>query len=160
MTLTVTRADLAAPEVLTLLAAHAAHCSSLSPPESCHFLTADGLDVPEVTVWAAWDGTELAGVGALKALPDEAGEIKSMHTAAAQRGKGVGKVILETILAEAERRGYHSLWLETGTIEAFGAARRLYERYGFAVCEPFGDYRLDPHSIFYTKTLETPEAVR
>ncbi|MBL3570819.1 hypothetical protein BV509_09935 [Rhodovulum sulfidophilum] len=158
MALRIALADLSDPAIRSLLATHAASCAATSPPESCHFLPLEGLDVPEVTVWAAWDGPELAGIGALKALSPEAGEIKSMHTAAAHRGQGVGAALLAAIQTEARARGYLSLWLETGATAPFAAARALYERQGFHPCGPFGAYRLDPHSAYYTKSL-APKSV-
>ncbi|WP_414897481.1 GNAT family N-acetyltransferase [Rhodovulum sp. YEN HP10] len=158
MALRIALADLSDPAIRSLLATHAAFCESTSPPESCHFLPLEGLDVPEVTVWAAWDGAEIAGIGALKALSPEAGEIKSMHTAAACRGQGVGAALLAAIQTEALKRDYRALWLETGTAAAFAAARALYEGQGFEPCGPFGTYRIDPHSAYYTKRLARQEA--
>jgi putative acetyltransferase len=158
MALSIILADLADGSVRRLLAAHAAHCTESSPPESRHYLPVDALAVPEVTVWAATDAVEAVGVGALKALSVEAGEIKSMHTAAEARGLGVGGAILAEIEREARRRSYRSLWLETGTMDSFAAARAFYERHGFEPCAPFGDYRPDPHSICYTKRLSPPRA--
>ncbi|WP_172599838.1 GNAT family N-acetyltransferase [Cereibacter sphaeroides] len=131
MALCITLADLSDPAIRDLLASHAAFCEATSPPESRHFLPLEGLDVPEVTVWAAWDGPELAGIGALKALSPGAGEIKSMHTAAARRGQGVGAALLAAIRTEAKRRGYRVLWLETGTSAPFAAAQMLRP------CHPF-----------------------
>jgi putative acetyltransferase len=46
-----------------------------------------------------------------------------------------------------------SLWLETGTTAEFAPAQRLYESEGFVVCGPFGDYALDPFSVFMTRAL-------
>jgi putative acetyltransferase len=43
--------------------------------------------------------------------------------------------------------------LETGSSEAFMAARAMYLKNGFVICGPFGDYKLDPHSVFMTKHL-------
>jgi putative acetyltransferase len=78
------------------------------------------------------------------------GEIKSMHTAAPFRGRGVGSRLLDRIVEEARSRCYLRLSLETGSMEAFAPARALYARYGFVVCEPFAGYRLDPNSVFMT----------
>lgn len=159
MTLRLVPADLDHPATLALLAAHTAHCSASSPAESCHYLSVDDLTGPDVTLWAAWEGDALAGIGALRALPGAGGEIKTMHTAAAQRGKGVARAILAAILAEADRRGYAGLWLETGTMDEFAAARALYEAHGFTECGPYGDHVLDPNSAYFTKPLKTPEAI-
>jgi putative acetyltransferase len=145
--------DLSSQDMADLIAVHAATMLAASPPESCHFLPIDGLRQPAVSVWSMWDDGALIGCGALKDLGDGTGEIKSMHTREVLRGRGLGRRMLEHILAEARRRGYISLWLETGSMDAFTPARRLYEAYGFSYCGPFGDYSEDPHSVFMTLTL-------
>ena len=61
--------------------------------------------------------------------------------------------MLEHILAEARRRSYTALYLETGSMDAFTPAHRLYEAYGFSYCGPFGDYVDDPHSVFMMRSL-------
>ena len=90
------------------------------------------------------------GCAALKELDTSHGEIKSMHTAAQHRGRGVALGLLERLVGEARSRGYRRLSLETGSMEALAPARALYARYGFVVCAPFAGYRLDPNSIFMT----------
>jgi putative acetyltransferase len=141
------------PEIADLLAAHVAFCRASSPPESTHVLDLDALRRPEITFWSAWDADSLLGCAALKELAPAHGEIKSMHTAAPYRGRGVGLGLLRHIVAEARSRAYRRLSLETGSMEAFAAARALYTRSGFVACPPFGDYRLDPNSVFMTLEL-------
>ena len=125
----------------------------ISPPESVHALDLAALRKPEITFWTAWRDGELLGCGALKALDATHGEIKSMRTASAHRRTGVGRAVLEHIFAEARARSYARLSLETGSMEAFAPARRLYESFGFAYCPPFGDYTEDPNSVFMTRAL-------
>lgn len=143
--------DLTGPEIAELLSAHLDHGNAHSPPESVHALDLAGLRTPDITFWSAWDGEELLGCGALRELSPEHAELKSMHTAARHRGKGVGRAMLEHILREARSRGYARVSLETGSMDAFAPARALYQRYGFAECPPFGSYKLDPHSTFMTR---------
>jgi putative acetyltransferase len=76
-----------------------------------------------------------------------------MHTAAQHRGRGVGLALLRQIVAEARSRGYRRLSLETGSMRAFAPARALYARFGFVECPPFGEYRLDPNSVFMALDL-------
>ena len=140
--------DLTGPEIAELIAIHAGTMLAASPPESCHFLPIDGLRQPSVSVWSLWEEGALLGCGALKDLGNGTGEIKSMHTREVLRGRGLGRRMLEHILAEARRRNYSALYLETGSMDAFIPARRLYEAYGFDYCGPFGDYIEDPHSVF------------
>lgn len=140
--------------VQALLAEHLADMYATSPPESVHALDLARLTAPAVTVWTLWDGPAALGCAALKGLPSgDAGEVKSMRTAAAARGRGVATRLLEHLVAEARHRGYRRLSLETGTQDVFAPARRLYARFGFVACGPFGDYRPDPHSAFCTLAL-------
>jgi putative acetyltransferase len=76
-----------------------------------------------------------------------------MHTAAAYRGRGVSLGLLKHIVEEARSRSYRRLSLETGSMAAFAPARALYARFGFVTCRPFGDYILDPNSVFMTFEL-------
>jgi len=145
--------DLRGPEIAALLEAHLDLMRSISPPESVHALDLAALRAPEVTFWTVWDGSTLLGCGALKELDPAHGEVKSMHTAAAARGKGVARRMVEHILAEARARGYRRLSLETGSTEDFAPARGLYAGFGFTFCGPFADYALDPFSAFMTLEL-------
>lgn len=145
--------DLTGPEVSDLLREHLRSMALHSPPESIHALDLNALRKPEITFWTVWEGDELAGCGALKALGAQHGEIKSMRTASAHLRKGVAARLLQHIIDEAGRRGYRRLSLETGSMAAFDPARKLYARFGFKYCGPFADYIEDPYSVFMTKEL-------
>jgi len=146
-------ANLDTPEFAALIDAHAELMLSLSPPGSCHFLPMDGLRTPDVTVWEMREGDALVGCGALKELSTTHGELKSMHTLQSKRGAGLGRKMLEYVLSEARQRGYQRISLETGSTDGFKPSRTLYHSAGFEICEPFGDYVLDPHSVFMTLDL-------
>src|SRR3546814_13052678 len=90
-----------------------------------HALDLAALRAPEITFWTAWEGARLLGCGALKALSDTHGEIKSMHTAQAARGRGVARRMPAHIVAAARWRGYRRLRLETGSMEGIDPARAL-----------------------------------
>jgi len=156
MAIDIRRDDLSGAEVRALIDLHSRTMLSLSPAESCHFLPLDGLKHPSVTTWTLWENDELVGCGALKDQGDGTGEIKSMHTLEQRRGRGLGRSMLEHILAEARARSYAALYLETGSMAGFLPARRLYEAYGFVYCAPFGAYRPDPNSVFMCLSLSTP----
>jgi putative acetyltransferase len=145
--------DLSRPQVHALLREHLQGMHALSPPQSVHALDIESLRSPEIAFWSAWDGAQLLGCGALKALGPSAGEVKSMRTAADHRRKGVARAILDRIIEEARRRSYECLWLETGSAAAFAPAQQLYAGRGFEYCAPFGDYVEDPHSVFMTRAL-------
>ena len=145
--------DLSRPEIHALLNEHLQSMYELSPPESVHALDLDRLRQPGITFWSAWDNSTLLGCGALKELDPRHGEIKSMRTPSALRRRGAGRAILAHIIGEAKSRAYDRLSLETGSMEAFKPAQRLYESFGFTFCGPFGDYLEDPHSVFMTLRL-------
>ena len=145
--------DLRHPAVIALLQEHLDWMHRISPPESVHALDLDALRRPDISFWTLWDGEALAGCGALRELAQGQGEVKSMRTAQTHLRRGVAARMLDHILAEARRRGYARLSLETGSMDYFAPARALYARAGFRVCGPFGDYVDDPNSVFMTRTL-------
>ena len=149
-------------DVSRLLDEHLTDMFATSPVESVHALDHSALLAPTITFWTARDddGT-LLGCGALSELQPgteaREGEIKSMRTAGQARGRGVASELLTVVLAEARRREYTRISLETGPQDYFAAARRLYARHGFAECGPFGSYTLDPHSVFMTLELRASQ---
>ena len=146
--------DPARADVFALLEEHLRSMHELSPPESVHALDVSRLKSPNITFWSVREGDRLLGCGALKELAPDHGEIKSMRTPAALRRQGAGRAVLNHILDEARRRGYERLSLETGPAETFSAAHQLYASAGFRPCGPFGDYQLDPYSVFMTLDLK------
>jgi len=141
------------PRVVHLLQTHVSRARAETAPGSAHALDLSGLRAAGVTFWSAWDGDAVVGVGALKRLTADHGEIKSMHTAEAARGRGVGSALLRRIMETARARGMSRLSLETGSWPYFAPARALYARHGFVECGPFGEYREDPNSVFMTAAL-------
>ncbi|APW41880.1 GNAT family N-acetyltransferase [Rhodoferax saidenbachensis] len=148
------RDDLQHPQVLALLEEHLRSSRSHSPPESVHALDVESLRGPGIAFWTAWDGEDLLGCGALKRLDAQHVELKSMRTAYAHQRKGVARAILTHLLAEAQANGFARMSLETGTPDAFAAARALYRDVGFEECDPFEGYVLDPYSVFMTRQLQ------
>lgn len=145
--------DLSRPAVHALLNEHLRNMHELSPPESVHALDLEKLRKPGITFWTAWEGAELVGCGALKELDRTHGEVKSMRTPHNRRRAGVGRAILHHVIEVARSRSYERLSLETGSMEAFMPAQKLYQSYGFTCCGPFGDYVEDPNSVFMTLRL-------
>jgi putative acetyltransferase len=145
--------DLSGAATQALVRRHLAGMHENSPPESVHAFDLDKLRAPGVTFWSGWLDDDIAVMGALKRLDATRGEIKSMRVADAFLGRGVGRAMLEHILAEARRMGLKSLWLETGSAAAFIPALKLYESAGFLRCGPFDDYVEDPFSIFMWREI-------
>jgi putative acetyltransferase len=140
-------------DVRSFLEQHLAFARAVTPPEDVHALDPSGLLDPAVTVFSLRVDGKLLGVGALKQLDPQHVELKAMHTTAAARRRGVGRAIVDHLLAVAAGRGARRVSLETGAGEAFAPARSLYGAAGFVPCEPFGDYDASPNSAFMTRFL-------
>ena len=118
--------DLRGPEIVALLTEHLECMAQVSPPESRHALDLEQLRQPGITFWTVWDDRQLVGCGALKEIDLSHGEVKSMRTAKTHLRQGVASTLLQHIIAEAKRRGYRRLSLETGSVPYFEPARSLY----------------------------------
>jgi putative acetyltransferase len=146
--------DPRADDVRGLLERHLAFARATTAPEDVYALDVDGLLDPGVTFFSYRVDGELLGVAALKRLDDEHAEIKSMHTAEAARGRGVGRALVDHLVGVARERGYRRVSLETGSGPAFAPARRLYASARFTPCGAFGDYRPSPNSAYMTFRLD------
>jgi putative acetyltransferase len=146
------------PEVRALLERHLTFCLSETPPEHSFALDVDALVQPGIAFFSYRDsdGTVLA-VGAIKELDAAHAELKSMHTAAEARGRGIGRAMLGHLLSVARSRGCQRVSLETGTTPGFAAARAIYESAGFVPAEPFADYVRTEDNTFYTLTLQVED---
>ncbi|HHX8284749.1 TPA: GNAT family N-acetyltransferase [Vibrio diabolicus] len=145
--------DLERPQVLALLEEHLQDMYATSPPESVHALDVSKLKLPSITFWTGWDGEQLLGCVAMSQLEDGHAELKSMRTTLSARKQGVASRLLNHVIEQAKHQEIQRLSLETGSMAFFEPAHRLYEKYGFAYCEPFGDYQPDPNSRFMTLAL-------
>jgi putative acetyltransferase len=144
------------PRVVNLLHTHVTSARAETAAGSAHALDLAELRSPDISVWTIWDDETLIGVGALKRLSADHGEVKSMHTAQSMRRRGAGRAMLRHIIATARARGMLRLSLETGSWDYFGPARALYRSHGFVECPPFDGYVLDPNSVFMTLDLQEP----
>lgn len=145
--------DFADPRVVDLLRIHLTSARSATAPGSAHALDLTQLQAPDISFWTMWDEQTLLGFGALKRLSAQHGEVKSMHTAQAMRGRGAASAMLRHIIGVARAQGMSRLSLETGASEYFVPARNLYKSHGFQECPPFGDYVPDPNSVFMSLDL-------
>ena len=141
-------------DVTALLDQHFAEMRAESPPSACHVLPAQSLRSPAIRFFTARgpDGA-LLGIGALHSLEPGHGEVKSMRTAPATRGRGVGRAILDRLVDEARKSGMTRLSLETGNSPLFDAANALYRKSGFRRCGPFGSYQPTSFTYFYTRSI-------
>lgn len=145
------RTDLSEPEVIALIELHGREMDAASPAGTCHFLDLSGLKVPEVEVYAAWNGDSLLSIGALKSH-GAFGELKSMRAHPDARGTGAGKAMLVYLIKRARELGFRSVKLETGSGPIFEAAVGLYKSFGFEPCGKFANY--DPGEFNKLYSLE------
>ncbi|KEO91544.1 GNAT family acetyltransferase [Erythrobacter longus] len=146
------RTDLSEPEVIALIELHGREMDAGSPPGTNHFLDLSGLKVPEVEVYAAWNGDSLLSIGALK-HHDGFGELKSMRAHPDARGTGAGKAMLVHLIERSRQLGFTAVKLETGSGELFEAAVGLYKSFGFEPCEAFGGYEPGEFNKLYSLAL-------
>jgi putative acetyltransferase len=146
--------DPRATDVRSLLERHLAFANMHSPPKDVHALDVAGLLDPAITFYSFRVDGELKAVGALKRLDEDHAELKSMHTAEAARGRGIGQAMLDHLLRVARERGFRRVSLETGSMAAFAPARAMYAKAGFTECAPFGNYIPSPNSTCMTRFLE------
>ena len=166
---------IAGDDVRKLLREHFEDMLKNSPKGSCHFLDFSKLEKENVTFFTMRTAGELMGCGALQTLDAKHGELKSMRTHLKHLRKGVGSRMLEHIIEYAkdqplskmksegrpisdwpklsEVQPLSRLSLETGSSPTFEPALKLYERFAFKRCAPFGDYKLDPFSVFMTREI-------
>jgi GNAT superfamily N-acetyltransferase len=120
------------------------------PPQSRHAYSVDKLLREGVNFFIASYNDQLAGCGGIK-LYDGYGEVKRMYVRPSHRGLGLGKAILDRLAEFARERDVNMLRLETGIYqtEAIG----LYDAFGFERRAPFGEYKVDPLSVYFQKSI-------
>ena len=152
--LTIRRVQLESPVAQALIAALDAELTGLYPEDDSanHFR----LDREEVApgrggFFVAYEDDTPVGCGAVRRIEAGVAEIKRMYVAPARRGRGVGRALLDALVAEARRLGVTRLVLETGPKQPEAIA--LYERAGFVRIPAFGEYEDHPLSVFMGKNL-------
>jgi putative acetyltransferase len=145
--------DFSDPRVISLIRYHFEKNRAVTPEGSAHVLDISALQAPAIAFFTAWEADELLGMGALKRMNDEDGEVKSMRTYDHALRRGVARAMVEHIVKRARADGLRRLYLETGSFEYFRPARELYARHGFVECGPFEGYKPDPNSTFMVLEL-------
>ena len=141
------------PEVNKLLISHFIELSSVSSADRGHVLDIPDLKNPSIKFWSLWENDQLIGCGALKFLDQEHGELKSIRVADSFRRKGNGFKVINHLINEAKELNIKKISLETGTGNFFTPARKLFDKCGFKVCEPFAHYKKDPDACYMSLLL-------
>jgi len=96
------------------------------------------------------EGTPV-GCGGVKHWAERIGEVKRMYVVPGARRAGIARLVLAEIEAEARRRGYRELRLETGVKQPEAIA--LYRSSGFELIPCWGIYEQAPLSRCLAKQL-------
>jgi len=102
--------------------------SSYIPPEGIYYI----LQVDN----------KIAGMGALRKLKKNVGEVKRMYIRAEYRGRGLGKAMLQEILNKAVEFGFSTILLDTGPF--MKAAQHIYRSVGFQDREEYSETEVPP----------------
>lgn len=101
-------------DLALLFERHTADMHADTPPESIHMLPRSALVSPEIAFFVLREGGVPVGMGAVKRIAADHGEIKSMHVLAEARGRGHSRRMLDALIAHARSEGMARLSLETG----------------------------------------------
>ena len=87
----------------------------------------------------------IAGCAGLRKIGEDIGEIKRMYVKPEFRRKGIGKVLLQTIINEARVIGYSKIRLDSAPYAA--SAQALYRSLGFQDIQPYTEKSEIPENI-------------
>ena len=113
------------------------------------------LRPPKGIIYMVETEGNVVGMGALRELEEEVGEIKRMYIRPKYRGRGLGKKLLKKLIEKAKEFGYSTLRLDTA--DFMTVAQNIYRSIGFKEIEEYSGcetpewYR--PYSKFMEKLL-------
>jgi len=84
----------------------------------------------------------VAGIACMRRIRTDMGEIKRMYVRPEFRGRGIGRALLEALLAEAQEIGYPTVRLDSTRF--MKAAHALYRAAGFQEIEPYTESEIPP----------------
>ena len=137
-----------------LIAANLAHGDGASPQDSNHTMDAGALTQADIAFWTVSDASGVLGCAGLKTLPDATAEVKSVYVAQHARRRGLARRMMMFLMDYARANTIRTLVLETGTMQEYQSARRLYQALGFVECGPVPGYVADPNSVFMRLALD------
>lgn len=115
------------------------------PPSSQHGYSVEKLLSEGVSFFVVWHESQPAGCGGVQLFGSEYGELKRMYIRPEFRGLGLARLLIDHLSDYARSHRVTVLRLETGIHQ--------HEGMGFTPVPPFGEYRLDPLSVFYERHL-------
>ena len=139
------------PDAMALIEELDTFLRPLSPSEHRFGMSVASLLDQGVDFFVVREDGAAVGCGGVLCVGNEYGEVKRMYVRPAYRGRAIGALILSHLEQFVLARGITVLRLEMGIAQP--AAKRLYERYGFSPCPPFGSYQASEWNRFYEKRL-------
>jgi len=127
------------------------HNMSHCPPEVCNLIQPEELENIDSILLGIFCDEVLCGMGGLKYHQDYA-EVTRMFVKKEFRGNGFSVQLLRKLESIAMAKNMTALKLETSN--KFKPAICLYNRYGFSLCEPFGEYIKKPYNTYMVKIIE------
>lgn len=107
---------------------------------------------PAGVLLLALDGAKAVGCVALRPLPSgHDAEMKRLYLAPAARGRGVGRRLVETLLAHARALGYRRIFLDT--LPEMAVAQQLYRQLNFVETGAYAHNPV-PGAKFFCLTLD------
>ena len=100
---------------------------------------------------AVYEG-EICGLGSLKNINPEIGEIKRMFVDPTYRRIGAGRAILKGLLVEAKKVGYQKVWLDSPKF--METAHSLYRSFGFHDIEAYPEMEIPAEFKKYLLFME------
>ncbi|MGD0250211.1 MAG: GNAT family N-acetyltransferase [Thermoplasmata archaeon] len=94
---------------------------------------------PRGALTLAFVGSRLAGCVGLRPIDQETSEMKRLFVRNEFRGQGIGRCLVDRVIADARRIGYQRMRLDT--VPDMAEAIRLYHQSGFVQISP---YRFNP----------------
>jgi putative acetyltransferase len=127
--------------------------SSLYPVATSQALNVDELGHPGVYAVGLKNQDGIVACGAIVKQFDGTwyGEIRRLYVKPSYRGKGLSRRIMQILLYHASEEKIPTIKLETGPKQI--QSIKLYENLGFKRCDPFGDYKQNPNSLFMELAL-------
>ena len=105
-------------------------------PEGRHSFYNDISDEFDV-FYCVLENNRVTGTVGLKKFNADTVELKALYLDKDQRGKGLGRMLMDKAVSAARELGYKSIVLDS--MSKYKDARRLYERTGFKDTERYND---------------------
>ena len=99
--------------------------------------TLDKFMPPQGRLLLAYSDGQLAGVACLRRIDATIAEVKRVYVRPACRGHGLGRILVNELIVEAQEAGYQ--WLRLDSVRFMHEAHHLYRSLGFQEIEPYAE---------------------